>query len=272
MTAMSLAHRWVLSLALSLALVLGASCSSGTGLPDAGAPDAAPATGRFSVAWTMQDGGRALTCADVGGTLLTVEVTGPEVSIGYVEAFTCSAGTGTSKALPPGVYDLAFELVGKSGTLARPASQRVTVTGNGVVEAAPLAMTLAATGTLSTRLVAGAVANCAANGANLSAMSIVLEKDGVCVPATFTIAAAGGRPGGTYTSTCAIVTPTTACIERDQTVTTTVASGAYTVKVRGLVGASPCWLAAQLADIPPLARTLMADIGLAYQMGTTGCP
>lgn len=265
---MSLAHRWV----LPLALLLGASCSSGTGLPDAGAQDAAPATGRFSVTWTLQDGDRALTCADVGGTLLTVEVTGPEVSIGYVEAFTCAAGEGQSKALPPGVYDLAFELVGKSGTLATPASQRITVTGNGVVAATPLAMSLAATGTLSTKLVAGAVANCAANGANIGAMSIVLEKNGSCVPATFTIAAAGGRPGGVYTSTCAINPPTTACIERDQTVTTTVGSGAYTVKVRGLVGTSPCWLAAQLADIPPLARTLMADIGLAYQQGAVGCP
>lgn len=257
---------------LLLALVLVVACSSGTGLPDAGAPDAAPSTGRFSVAWTLQDGARALTCADVGGTLLSVEVTGPEVSIGYVEAFTCSAGEGTSKALPPGVYDLAFELVGKSGTLARPTSQRVTVTSNGVVAAAPLIVPLVASGTLSAKLVAGPVANCAANGANLSAISIILEKNGACVPATFTISAAGGRPGGTYTSTCAVVTPTTGCIERDQTVTTTVGSGAYTVKVRGLVAANPCWLAAQLADIPPLARTLMADIGLGYQQGTTGCP
>lgn len=265
---MSLSHRWL----LPLALVLASSCSSGTGLPDAGAPDAAPPTGRFSVAWTLRDGDRVLTCADVGATLLTVEVTGPDVSIGYVEAFTCGIGEGTSKALPPGVYDLAFELVGKSGTLSTPASQRVTITRNGVIAAAPLAISLAATGTLNARLLAGAVSNCAANGANLSAMSIVLEKNGTCVPATFTIAAAGGRPGGTYTSTCAVTTPTTGCIERDQAVTTTVGSGTYTVRVRGLVGANPCWSAAQLADLPPLGRTLMADIGLTYLQGTTGCP
>lgn len=251
-----------------------AACSGGTGLPDASVMDAQPSTGRFTVAWTLADGARTLTCDDVGGQVLSVAVTGPAIGGGYAEAFSCANGVGTSKALPAGVYDLAFELVGKSGSLATPAGQRVTIAAGGTVTAAPLSIALAANGKLDSKLVAGgAAANCAGASA-IAALSIVLEKGGACVPATFTIAAAGGRPGGVYASTCATPASTTVCVERDQAITTSVGSGAYTIKVVGaLAGGAPCWVANQLADIPPLGRTLTMDIGLAYQKGmVVGCP
>lgn len=256
-----------------LALLVGvASCSGGVGLPDAGVPDAPAASGRFTVAWTLADGARVLTCEDVGAQLLTVTVTGPAIGGGYAEAFTCANGVGTSKELPVGVVDLTFELVGRSGSLSTPPAQRLTIPRDGTVTAAPLALQLQAQGGLNARLVAGPTSNCAVAGANLTALSLVLEKGGACVPATFAIAAAGGRPASTYVSTCAVPAPTTVCVERDQAVTTTVGSGSYVVRVRGFQGAAPCWIADQLADIPPLQRTLTVDIGLADQKGSVGCP
>lgn len=248
-------------------------CSGGSGLPDAAVADAPPPTGRFSVGWTIADGERVLTCDEVGALVMSVEVTSPSLGAGYVEAFTCGTGTGTSRFLPVGVYDLAFELVGRSGSLGILPDQRVVVTEDDVVPAAALRYPVKAQGQVDGRLFAGATANCAATGgAQITALSLVMERQGgACVPTTFAIGAGATNPATTYTSTCAATPPTAPCIERDQAITATVGSGSYVVRVRGAVGAAPCWSADQLADVPPAERTLRVDVGLTYFKGP-GCP
>jgi hypothetical protein len=254
------------------ASVLG--CSGGSGLPDAAVADAPPPTGRFSVGWTIADGDRVLSCDDVGALVMSVEVTSPSLGAGYVEAFTCGTGTGTSRFLPVGVYDLAFELIGRSGTLGIRPDQRLVVTEDDVVPAVALRYPVNAQGRVDGRLLAGATANCsAAGGAQITAMSLVMERQGgACVPTAFTIGAGATNPATTYMSTCAPTPPTTLCIERDQAITATIGSGPYVVRVRGAVGAAPCWSADQLADVPPVDRTLRVDVGLTYLKGTPGCP
>jgi hypothetical protein len=234
-------------------------CSGGSGFPDAGPSDAPPASARFSVTWSIADGGRTLTCDDIGALVVAVEVSGPDIGGGYVEAFTCVGAIGTSKALPAGTYDLAFELVGRSGTLGTLASQRVSLRDNQVVEAAPIRFPVVASGTVV--------------GANIAAMTLLLEKQGgACVPTTFEIGAGANHPASTYVSTCAIPTPVAPCIERDQPVTAIAGSGEHVLRVRGAVGAATCWSADQLTDVPPARRTLRVDVGLTSLKGTAGCP
>jgi hypothetical protein len=263
----------------ALALAAAAGCSGGSGFPDAGPGDAPPPTGKFSVAWSIADGARAVTCDEVGGLVVSVEVTSPALNGGFVEAFTCGLGTNTSRDLPVGLYDLSFELVGRSGTLGTLLVQRVMVTADAVTPTADLLFPVKAEGLLDTRLVAGPTANCATPGANMATMSIVLERQGgACVPTTFTIGAGAGRAGFQYASTCATPTPTAVCIERDQTITATVGSGSYVVRARGFVGLGPvpppaqCWTTDQLIDVPPEQRTLRLDIGMTYLKGIAGCP
>lgn len=259
---------WMLTGAFAL------GCSGGTGLPDAPPSDGPPAMGRFSVGWTIADGERVLTCDEVGALVVTVVVTSPTIGGGFVEAFTCGPGAATSKFLPVGVYDLSFELVGRSGSLGFLPTQRLVLTEDNTVAAAALRFPVKANGIIDARLFAGSTGNCAgADGARISAVSLVLEKQGgPCVPTTFTIGAGATNPATTYVSTCAPTPPTTACIDRDQQITATVGSGSYVVRVRGTVGALLCWSADQLADVPPAERTLRVDVGLTSLKGTPSCP
>jgi hypothetical protein len=256
-------------------LLAGLGCSGGSGLPQGPQVDAPPATGRFSVAWTIGDGARALVCDDVGALFVSVDVVGTNSGGGYVEVFTCDGKTGTSKPLPIGDYDLAFELRGRSGSLGQLASQRVKVTTDQVTAAAPLMFPVVATGLLDSKVFAGATSNCGPgpNGSNIASMTLVLEKQGgPCVPTTFAIAAGANRVAVTYVSTCATPTPVAPCIERDQAVTATLGSGPYVIRVRGTVGVAACWTADQLLDVPPERRTATVDVSLAYLKGAAGCP
>lgn len=265
---------------LAAALAL-AACSGGSGFPDAGETDAPPPTGKFSVAWTIADGARMLTCDEVGGLVVSIEVTSPALGGGFVEAFTCGLGTNESRAVPVGLYDLSFELVGRSGSLGTLPVQRVMVSADSVTPVAPLHFPVRAQGLVDARLVAGATSNCAVapNGADIATMTLQLERQGgACVPTTFTIGAGATRPAFTYDSTCATPAPTAVCIERDQPITATVASGTYVVRARGVVGLGPvpppaqCWTADQLVDVPPEQRTLRVDVGMTYLKGASGCP
>jgi hypothetical protein len=254
------------------ALALGlAGCSGGSGFPDAPVVEP-PATGRFSVDWTIADGDRVLPCAEVGGVLVSVIATSPDQGGGYVEAFSCGAGTGISRALPVGRYDLSFELKGRSGALVGLPFQQVTITADSVTPAPPQRFPVRAEGMIDARLVAGATANCVAGGGKITAMSLVLERQGgACVPAAFTIATATGPV--VYNSTCPPAAPAVGpCIERNQAVSATLGSGGYVIRVRGDEGAAQCWIADQLEDVPPQQRTVRVDIGLTYLKGIAGCP
>lgn len=253
-------------------LLMFAACSGGSGFPDAGV-DTPPATGRFSVDWTLADGDRALTCSEVGAIIMSVTATSPDLGGGYVEAFSCGAGTGISRALPVGRYDLLFEMKGRSGSLGALPFQQVVISTDSVTAAPAQRFPIKAEGKVDARLFAGDTANCTPTG-KITAMSLVLERqNGPCVPATFTIGAGATAPATMYTSTCPPAAPTLGpCIERDQAITTTVGSGGYVIRVRGNEGAAQCWIADQLEDVPPSERTLRVDVGLTYLKGLPGCP
>ncbi len=255
---------------LPAVLSIGAACSGGSGFPDA-AVEQPPQLGRFSVSWTIADGERALTCNEVGALVISTSATSADFGNGYSDAFTCGSGTAVSRALRAGLYDISFELKAPGGSLGTVMATGVRITADAVTTTPPLRFPVTARGSIESRLIAGvATSNCGPAGANISAMSLVLEKGGVCVPATFTIGAGATAPAATYDSTCA-TPPPAPCIERDQAVTATVGSGSYVLRLRGNVGTAPCWAADQLVDVPAAERLLRVDVGLAYLTGAN-CP
>src|SRR5215203_3385555 len=106
--------RVVLTIALPGAVLAG--CGDGGGFPDAGPIDQPPASGTFSLMWSVKDsGGATLDCAEIGAQAVTVVTRNKAQTGGSTEVFTCSTGAGTSQGLAPGTYDLDFELGGVGG-------------------------------------------------------------------------------------------------------------------------------------------------------------
>jgi hypothetical protein len=98
----------------------------------------------------------------------------------------------------------------------------------------------------------------AAGGAGINGSTITLEfAAGGCAAVTF-VRSLDGKQVGTYTVDCsspAVV----ACIERNETLTTSVAAGAYVMHAVGKLGAIDCWQGdATLVVTPgkPLTQTL----------------
>jgi hypothetical protein len=222
-----------------LLLVVG-GCSDDIGLPDARLPIDAAVPGNLKLSWTLGHDGTPLTCAQVNGTSVSVEMVKQGEFFGTVDSFGCASGTGTSRALSPGLYDVTVSLVGSGGTLDAPPRLTNLVVASGQVTdvTPPIAFDVDPTGTLTFRIDTGAgIDNCAAGpgGAGITATRIELrDAAGTCVPTTFQVGA------GTYTSDCAGAVTT--CIAADQDVTATmVAAGQHTLQLTGLVGAASCW-------------------------------
>jgi hypothetical protein len=93
---------------------------------------------QFSVAWTLVSGTTTVTCDQARALVVSVEVTSPNLGSGFVEAFSCGNGSGTSRKVAPGTYDLAFELIGSGGSLGTLPSQRLQLRGGEVQAAAAL--------------------------------------------------------------------------------------------------------------------------------------
>lgn len=90
------------------------------------------------VSWTLVANAQTVTCAQVGALVVAVEVTSPTAGSGFVEAFTCANGMGTSRTVKPGTYDLAFELLGDAGSLGTLPTQRLMLRAKEVAVATPL--------------------------------------------------------------------------------------------------------------------------------------
>jgi hypothetical protein len=108
-------------------------------------------------------------------------------------------------------------------------------------------------------------------GAGWTGVTIVLSRPGgVCQPATIAIAPGATRPGGTYVVSCTApgIAP---CIESDQRLTAmNVPSDAYTIRVRGRVGAIDCWVNDDALQVPAQGRVLMGTLNLTKQV-LPGC-
>ena len=254
-------------------LLLLASCGGGGGFPDAPPADSSGPTGTFSVSWTVTDqNSQPITCDRIAGQTMTVLAHNLAFEGGTPEVFACSTGMGMSQGLTPGNYDMNFELAGTFGMLARGVAQGpIAIKANSNVELAPVAFSVEALGGVALKLATGKPGgNCGTQqnmGAGIDQVSITLNhnSDGTCEPITLTIADGATQLGGTYTINC--TTPVLrACIEADQTITaTSVASDAYTIRIRGFNQGKQCYLNMDTIQVPPLNKVLIRTLNLGLQ-------
>lgn len=250
-------------------------CGSGGGFPDAPVPDAPP-TATFSLTWSVIDqNSQPLPCARIAAQSMTVLAHNKDFEGGSTQVFSCDTGMGQSQDVVAGTFDLGFELSGTFGLLARAPSQLdVEIPANTNTELDPLVFQVEAIGTMELRLATNATGGNCAGGAGIEAFSIAISRnsDGACVPMTFDIAAGASQPAGTYTTSCtAPADYTGGCIDSDQTLTVADAdSDAYTIRVRGKIASTNCWINNDPIQIPPLNQTLTRTLNLAHQM-TPGC-
>lgn len=275
--------RVVLSTALLGAIVAG--CGDGGGFPDAVPIDQPPASGTFSLMWAVKDpSGATLDCAEIGAQAVTVTTRNKAVTGGSTEVFTCSSLAGTSPGIPPGTYDMDFELGGvggdpQTGVIATsPKQANVVVPPGNNVPLMPITFTVNATGGIKLNLSAnkpgGNCGTIAMNGAGITGMSLVLQHQGsgTCEPVQFTYAANATRPGGTYTVNCTmpVVAP---CIEADQQLTATgVKSGNYQLHIRGKIATADCFTNDDTLPVYPQGRDVTRTLNFApATAGTPGC-
>ncbi len=256
--------------------LLLAACGGGGGFPDAPPPDTTPGpTGNFSVAWSVVDqDNQPISCERIAAQTVTVLAHNLAIDGGTPEAFTCSTGMGTSQGLPPGQYEMGFELYGADGVLATGARQSpLTITANETLALDPVTFQVEALGGVSLKLSTGDPGGNCAGGAGIDQMSITLahKSDGTCEPITLTISDGATQTGGSYTINC--TTPLERdCIDTDQVVSATgIPSDAYTITIRGMVAGATCWLNGDAIQVPPLNKTLLRTLNLAQQTQTPGC-
>jgi len=233
--------------------LLVAACGDDSGLPDARAIDAAPDTGTLSLSWTIADQGVPLTCTQVGASIISLTIVPDGQVFATTDVLTCASMQGTSRALPPGIYDVSATL----GDVATPAIEfeDVVVTSGQDTPIGEAAFEVQAVGGFAFQIVAGGQGNCTPpdqGGAGITAMELELEAvGGGCVPTTFDIAAGASLPATSFTSTCPAAGQAP-CIAQDQTVTVapTLATGPYRLVIRGVVGADTCWSRLSQFDVP----------------------
>jgi hypothetical protein len=110
--------------------------------------------------------------------------------------------------------------------------------------------------------------NCQASssgGAGITGTTVTIVKvGGGCAPVTLT-RNRGGAQVGTYKVNCSSP-QVAACVERDETLTTTgLAPAAYVLHVRGKIGPVDCWVADPQIDVPASGQ-LQTRIVLRHQI------
>ena len=249
-------------LAWSVSFLVLAACGDDSGLPDARQPDAPPPGGTVSLTWAIGHEGAALTCAQVGATVVSVTMLPEEGVFGITDAFPCGDGAGTTRSVPPGRYDVDVSLGGVAIDAFRVDDVDVPAGGDAPIGA--VAFEVEPVGGFTLRVSAGGQGNCTTadmGGAGITAMAFVLEDaTGTCVEATFDIAAGATQPASTYTTSCTTPAPH-ACIAQDQpiTVAPTLPSGAYELAITGTIADAPCWTG--LAQIMVPAAGASRDLG-----------
>ena len=216
-----------------------------------------------------------IPCDEVGATTVSLQLRNHATLTGVAESFSCQNSPSTSQPLPPGIYDISFELHGVNGTLATAPSQTVTVSSGQDTPLRSIAFMVDARGSLVLSLATPpATSNCKPTGtmgAGITGMTITLVHTGDgCAPVTFQIAR-GTTMLGSYVVNCSSPMVTT-CIENDETLTvSSMQSGPYTIHVRGKINAVDCWKNDDMLAVPPLGQVLRDTLNLAFQNGTPGC-
>jgi hypothetical protein len=256
----------VAALAAMTALVCVAGCPA----------PAPPANGSISVAWSIQSpGGLAVSCDQIGARFAALRLRNRASNAVVATAFPCANSPGTAQ-VAPGLYDVSFLLNSADGTLlgTAPDQTGVSIVSGRLTQLAPALFTFGDTPktTLVLRIATSATTNCqsaSAGGAGITGNTIFLARsDGGCAPAMF-IRKRGNEQRGTYQVNCS--SPEIApCIEKDETLTTTLVRGSYTIRVAGRIGALDCWVRDDTLDIP-VGGVVSRTLGLQHVTGT-GCP
>jgi hypothetical protein len=256
--------------------LVGCGGCGGSGFPtDAPGDSAAPGT--VTLAWSLTDlNGQPIPCDQVGAKTVSLQLRNRETLSGIAESFSCPNSPSTSQPLPPGTYDISFELRGVNGTLATASSQSGVMVASGQdTPLTSIAFMVDARGSLVLSFATPpATSNCkptGSMGAGITGMTITLVHTGDgCAPVTFLIAR-GATMLGSYVVNCSSPMVTT-CIENDETLTVpSMPSGPYTIHVRGKINAIDCWKNDDMLQVPPLGQILRETLNLAFQTGTPGC-
>jgi hypothetical protein len=241
-----------------------------------GCPAPTPANGAISVSWSIRAaGGAELTCDAVRGRFVALHIRNRGSGAVIATAFPCADARGTAQ-LPAALYDVSFQLNAADGipVATAPDQTAVSVTSGQTTPLAPVALQIDTSqrATLVLSIATGATTNCqppAAGGAGITGSTITLEHAGGCAAVTFT-RQRGTEPHGTYTVDCS--NPTVGvCIEKTETLTTTLAPGSYLVHARGKLGALDCWARDDTLNVPIAGGTVSRTLGLVHVTGN-GCP
>jgi hypothetical protein len=268
----------ILAAVLGLAGLTGVvGCGDDGGFPHDAPMQDTPAHGTVSLSWSLHDlNGQPIQCDEVGASTVSLQLRARGEATGAAESFTCTNSPSTSKALEPGTYDVLFELHAGSATLAVAPDQNGVVIEDGMDTAlAPITFVVDAQGGLVLSLAAPpATTNCKAPslmGAGINGVTITLmHAAGGCAPVTF-VHKKGAVTLAPYTVNCSSPA-VAACIENDETLTVpSLASGPYTIHVRGKIGAVECWKNDDALQVPAQGKSLTQTLNLAFQTGTTGC-
>lgn len=241
-----------------------------------GCPSPTPTNGAISLAWEIRSAdGVGLPCDRVGAEFVALRLRNRATNAFVATAFPCPNSPGTAQ-VPPGLYDISFQLNGADGLriAVAPDLIGVSITSGQRAELAPaiFQLTAASKTTVVLKLATGASSNCqptSAGGAGITGSTIFLARgDGGCAPVTFT-RQRGAEQRPPYTVNCS--SPQIApCIEKDETLTTELEADSYVIRVRGKLGVLECWARDDTLTIPA-STSVTRTLGLMKVIGN-GCP
>jgi hypothetical protein len=237
------------------------------------APNPSP-TGSISFAWSITDlAGQPTTCTQVNAQSVALRLRNRSNGNVIPATFPCANSPSTAQ-LVAGTYDITIELQTADGTrlATAPDQTDVTIVSNQVKELRPVTFAASTQSSLVISLATSAATNCrpvASDGAGITGTTITLQHTGDgCEPVTF-VRSLGTTQQGTYTVNCSSPAVAT-CIENNETLTTSLPSGSYTIHVRGKIGAVDCWQRDDTLEVPPPGKPLIRTLDLAHQ-NIPGC-
>jgi hypothetical protein len=178
--------------------------------------------------------------------------------------------------IAPGSYDVSFLLNDADGVVlgTGPDQTSVSIASGRVTQLSPTVFTIGALPKIAVvlKLATGATTNCrpaSAGGAGITGDTIDLaHTHGGCAPVVFA-RQRGTEQRGTYQVNCS--SPEIApCIEKDETLTTQLELGSYTLRVRGKIGGLDCWMRDDTIEVRA-GSNVTRTLGLT-RTGRAGCP
>jgi hypothetical protein len=233
---------WIVALA-TLAL-LASGCGGGSPPPST--------NGSITLTWTITDKDhQPATCTEVSARSVALRLRNRASGAIVATAFPCGASPATAQ-VPAAIYDIDIALRASDGTTVAtvPAQTGAVVAANRIKRLTPVTFVASTEGGLAISLtIPSSSSNCGsptAGGAGITGSSIALERiapgPARCQPVTF-IRRIGAQQVGTYVANDCSRPAVGTCIERTETLTTTVPAGTYVIHVVGKAAARDCWKA-----------------------------